>query len=82
MNVPGRKNMVTAAMVIMDELSLWASLAIAEVDFEIWRLMSLSSWVERWKAYGCQLVLSKTSDIKSKLMVLLTRLMRMLARSR
>jgi hypothetical protein len=45
--VPGRKNMVTAAMVIMDELSLCASLAIAAVDFEIWKLRSLSTWVER-----------------------------------
>ena len=46
-NVPGRKNMVTAAIVIVDELSLWASLVIAVVAFEIRRLTLLSAWVER-----------------------------------
>ena len=58
MKVPGRKNIVTAAMVIIDELSRWASLAMVVVAFEIWRLMSLSSCVERWKACDCQKVLS------------------------
>jgi hypothetical protein len=58
MKVPGRKNIVTAAMVIIDELSRWASLAMVVVAFEIWRLMSLSSCVERWKAFDCQKVLS------------------------
>jgi hypothetical protein len=48
--VPGRKNMVTAAIVIMDELSRCASLAIVAVSVAIWRFVSLSTWVERWKA--------------------------------
>lgn len=51
MNVPGRKNIVTAAIVIMDELSRWASLAIAVVALEISTLSSLSTWVERWNAF-------------------------------
>jgi hypothetical protein len=48
--VPGKKNMVTAAIVIIDELSRWASRAIADVDFDIWRLISLSTCVERCNA--------------------------------
>lgn len=51
MKVPGRKNMVTAAIVIMDELSRCASLAIVAVSVAIWRFVSLSTWVERWKAW-------------------------------
>jgi hypothetical protein len=34
-NVPGRKNIVTAAIVIIEELSRWATRAIAVVAFEI-----------------------------------------------
>jgi hypothetical protein len=48
--VPGKKNMVTAAIVIIDELSRWASRAIADVEFDIWRLISLSICVERCNA--------------------------------
>jgi hypothetical protein len=47
MKVPGRKNIVTAAIVIMDELSRCASLAIVAVSVAIWRFVSLSTWVER-----------------------------------
>lgn len=42
-NVPGKKNIVTAAIVIIEELSRWASLASAVVAFEICRLRPLSS---------------------------------------
>lgn len=34
-NVPGKKNIVTAASVIIDELSRWESFAIAAVACEI-----------------------------------------------
>ena len=45
--VPGRKNIVTAAMVIIELLSFLASSASAVVALEISRLVSLSSCVDR-----------------------------------
>lgn len=51
MNVPGRKNIVTAAIVIMEELSRCASLARVVVAWDIFMLKSLSTCVERWKAW-------------------------------
>ena len=41
-NVPGRKTMVTAAIVIMDELSLFVSIAILDVRLAMFKLLRLS----------------------------------------
>jgi hypothetical protein len=47
MNVPGRKNIVTAAIIIIDELSRRASRARVGVALDIWKLRSLSTCAER-----------------------------------
>lgn len=42
--MPGKNTMVTAAMVIIDELSFWVSKAILAVRSAIPRLVRLSAW--------------------------------------
>ena len=55
-NVPGRKSMVIAAMVIIDELSLFASSAIRFDVFAISMLVRLSFWLAMLKNRSIHMV--------------------------
>jgi len=48
-NVPGRKNIVTAAIVIIDELSRCVAIDILEVRLAISKFVRLSLWAAKLK---------------------------------
>jgi hypothetical protein len=49
-NVPGRKNMVTAAIVIIEALSCWVFRVSSAVNSAISLLARLSAWFVRWNS--------------------------------
>ena len=50
-NVPGRKNMVTAAIVIIEALSCWVFRVSSAVNSAISLLARLSAWFVRWNSW-------------------------------